>query len=386
VADSSEWDVIVVGGGPAGLSAARAAALQGARTLVLERAVHPRYKTCGGGLVGASLAALPVDLELPVRSSVNSVTFSFRGRWSYTKVSSKDPLLVMVNRDEFDLALYKSAQASGVTVEQRTTVRNIEAQSDDRLAVTAKDGRVFIGQIVIGADGSSGVTAKYAGVQYEQVDLGLEYEVPLPADRVGDWTGRALLDWGPLPGSYAWIFPKGEQLTVGVIAERGRGQETREYLAAFLEQHGLQDIEPLNNSGHLTRCRTTDSPLRNGRLLVAGDAAGLLEPWTREGISYALRSGALAGTTAGAAIRDKDYDNLDGYEAEVASTLGREIAAGRQLFAAFSRWPIFVHLALRMPRGWQTFIRICRGDYSFARAMSHRSARIAVKVLTMRPG
>src|SRR5690242_9772096 len=161
MASEDPWDVAVIGAGPAGLAAARAAAQAGARTLVLERAAHPRYKTCGGGLVGASLAALPVGLELPVRSSVNNITFSFRGRWSYTRFSKNEPLLVMVNRDEFDLALYKSAQASGVTVEQRTTVRSIETQPDDRLAVTAKDGRVFIGQIVIGADGSSGITAKH---------------------------------------------------------------------------------------------------------------------------------------------------------------------------------------------------------------------------------
>ena len=80
-----------------------------------------------------------------------------------------------------------------------------------------------------------------------------------------------------------------------MIAARGQGERTKRYLRDFVARLGLAGVEPEHDSGHLTRCRTADSPLRRGRVLVAGDAAGLLEPWTREGISYALRSGALAG-------------------------------------------------------------------------------------------
>ena len=73
--------------------------------------------------------------------------------------------------------------------------------------------------------------------------------------------GRVLLDWGPIPGSYAWVFPKDDVLTVGVIAGRGEGAATKAYLRAFVERLGLTGIEPLHDSGHLTRCRTDTSPL-----------------------------------------------------------------------------------------------------------------------------
>ncbi|MFD0822218.1 FAD-dependent oxidoreductase, partial [Micromonospora zhanjiangensis] len=163
-------------------------------------------------------------------------------------------------------------------------VRAID-QDADRVRLRLADGSEVSARSVVGADGSAGVTARHVGVRYDQVDLGLEVELPIPEPLVDRWRGRLLLDWGTLPGSYGWVFPKGDQLTVGVIASRGQGEPTRRYLREFVDRLGLAGIEPRYDSGHLTRCRTDDSPLRRGRVLVAGDAAGLLEPWTREGIS-----------------------------------------------------------------------------------------------------
>jgi flavin-dependent dehydrogenase len=74
------WDVAIVGGGPAGLSAARAAAASGARTIVLERAEHPRYKTCGGGLIGTSLEYASQYIDVPAENSISSLTFTLNGR------------------------------------------------------------------------------------------------------------------------------------------------------------------------------------------------------------------------------------------------------------------------------------------------------------------
>src|ERR1700748_3168437 len=96
-ADPEVWDVAFVGGGPAGLAAARVAAAAGARTVVLERAEHPRYKTCGGGLIGASLGAAAGQIELPARDQIRSVTFTLRGGRELTR-SEREPLLAMVTR------------------------------------------------------------------------------------------------------------------------------------------------------------------------------------------------------------------------------------------------------------------------------------------------
>src|SRR5262249_47500470 len=145
----------------------------------------------------------------------------------------------------------------------------------------------------------------YVGVAYQQVDLGLEGELPVPAPVGHRWHGRVLLDWGDIPGAYAWVFPKGDKLTVGRSAAPGAGEQHRGYRAGFPGPIGLDGVGPEQDSGHLPRCRSADSPLRGGDVIVVGDAAGLLDPWTREGISHALRSGALAG----AAVARRDLDS-----------------------------------------------------------------------------
>jgi geranylgeranyl reductase family protein len=369
----NDWDVAVVGAGPAGLSAAYAAAGAGARTLVLEKAEHPRYKTCGGGLIGTSLAALAGRIQVPVRDQIDSVTFTSAGRRGFTRRHPAGPLLAMVRREEFDDRLREAAAGAGAEVRQRAAVRAIE-QDADRVRLRLVDGTELTARSVIGADGSSGITARHVGVGYGQVDLGLELELPVPQPVRDRWRGRLLLDWGSIPGSYGWVFPKGDQLTVGVIATRGLGEPTRRYLREFVDRLGLGGIEPRHDSGHLTRCRTDSSPLRRDRVLVAGDAAGLLEPWTREGISFALRSGALAGAAAAAG-------QLDRYVTDVHDQLVPEMRAGRRLLTAFARHPNVFHAAMATPPGWRMFARFCLGEASFDRTVTRRPVRAALALL-----
>ncbi|MEV2242357.1 geranylgeranyl reductase family protein [Micromonospora sp. NPDC049891] len=374
----SVWELVVIGGGPAGLSAGYAAARRGVRTLVVERAAHPRYKTCGGGLIGTSLAALAGRIEVPAHDTVDRITFTLDGRGGFTRRHGAGPLVSMVRREEFDDRLRAATVAAGAEVRERATVRSVE-QDPDVVRLRLADGEVLLARTVIGADGSSGVSARHVGVRHRQVDLGLELELPVPPPEQARWRRRALLDWGPLPGSYAWVFPKGDRLTVGVIAGRGEGERTRQYLRRFVDRLGLAQVSPAHDSGHLTRCRTDDSPLRRGRVLVAGDAAGLLEPWTREGISYALRSGELAG----AAVADAD---LAGYERSVTERLVPAMRAGHRLLDVFSRRPAVCHTLLATPPGWRAFTRFCLGRADFDELVGRAPVRAALALADRLPG
>jgi geranylgeranyl reductase family protein len=366
-----EWDVAVVGAGPAGAAAARAAATAGARTLLLERAQIPRYKRCGGGLIGLSQQAISdagLDVSTLALDDVGRITFTSNGRRRFQRTTG--PFLPMVMRADLDAALVRRATESGADLRTGVTV-GAYAEDDDIVTLGTSDGPVFA-RAVVGADGSQGRCSAYVGVTHEHVDIGLEAELPTPAG--SDWTGHVLLDWGPVAGSYGWVFPKGDVLTVGVIGDRLEGEAMRDYYRAFVARLGLDLSTAVHDGGHLTRVRRLDAPLRRGRVLVAGDAAGLLEPWTREGLSFALRSGALAGHAA--ATDPSSYDDA------VLAALGPEMAAGRRARTAFTNHPGTVHSVFRyLPGMWDLFVRLVGGETTMAQQLERRSIRALVGAL-----
>ncbi|MBB4893732.1 geranylgeranyl reductase family protein [Streptomyces olivoverticillatus] len=379
------WDVVVVGAGPAGASAACAAAATGRRVLLLEKSELPRYKTCGGGIIGPSRDALPPGFQLPLRDRVHAVTFSLNGKLTRTR-RSKRMLFGLVNRPEFDAGLVEMAKAAGAEVRTGVTVSRVEqhgpAVPDRRtVALVLGDGRTLLARAVIGADGSAGRIGAHVGVKLEQVDLGLEAEIPVPATVAQDWAGRVQIDWGPIPGSYGWVFPKGDTLTVGVISARGEGAGTKRYLEDFIARLGLAGFEPSISSGHLTRCRADDSPLSRGRVIVCGDAAGLLEPFTREGISFALRSGRLAGEWAVRIAEAQDAVDARrqalNYAFAIKAGLGVEMGVGRRILALYERRPGLIHAAVTGFRpAWRVFANVTRGTTTLAEVVrTHPMAR-----------
>ena len=391
--DDGVWDVVVVGAGPGGSMAALAAAEAGARTLLIERALLPRDKLCGGGLIGVSLDALPAGFTVPARDSSMTAVFT-RACGDPRERSAAAPFLTMVNRAEFDAELVAWAVRAGAQLAQGVRVDDVVerddmaerddlAGRDDVVELRTSAGRVRA-RAVVGADGSASRIARHVGAEYGQVDLGLEVQVDADASTATRYRGRVVLDFGGPPGAYAWVFPKGDRLTVGAIAARGLAEEERGYLRAFVRAQGLDHLPASPVEGHLTRCRTPDSPLGAGRVLLAGDAAGLLEPWTREGISYALRSGRLAGGAAAALAVGAmtPEEALAGYTGAVAGSMGADMAVGAAALAAYTRHPGAFHAALgRSGRGWRAFTRLARGETTLARAARHRVVRGALAVL-----
>ena len=374
MAAAEDFDVVVVGAGPAGSSAARAAAATGARVALLDRADFPRYKTCGGGLIGPALAHLPGPP--PSRAGIRRASFTLRGGRPLAR-SVDGTLIQTAARSELDDWLAGMAAVAGADLRTPCAVLKVTEEPESVLVTT--DAGDLRARVVLGADGTSGRVSRLVGVTLSRVDLGLELELEA-GSLAAEWADRIHLDWGPLPGSYGWVFPKGDSLTVGVIAAKGDPTATRAYLADLVAQLGLDGLRVLHDSGHLTRCRTPTSPLGSGRVLLAGDAAGLLEPWTREGISFAVRSGELAGTIAAA--------HLDGtglqpaYAAAVGRELAPEMAAGERCLRAFERRPgVFHRLIGGTDLGWRQFTRLVNGETTLDRAMQRRTVRVAVGAL-----
>jgi geranylgeranyl reductase family protein len=370
----ARYEVVVVGAGPAGAAAARAAARAGARTLLLERAELPRYKTCGGGLVGISIDLAEVDLEPLMREQPTYLETSLDGGWRVRRQAPGGrPIFGLINRADFDAELVAAAVRDGAELRTGAVVTGIDDDPGGPVApgvnLQIRGGPAIQALCVIGADGSASRLGSYVGVRVGQADLGLEGEFPAPDSR---WKATVLLDWGPVPGSYGWVFPKGDVLTVGVIGDRAQAPALRAYYASLVKRVGLSGITPQVETGHLTRVRTPDSPLHRGSVLVAGDAAALLEPWTREGISFALRSGRLAGEAAA-------KRRLPDYPREIARVLEPEMAAGRALMPAFAAAPALFHAMLAGP-GFPVFRRLVEGRTTFARQLRRPGVERLIQV------
>jgi geranylgeranyl reductase family protein len=363
------WDVVVVGAGPAGSSAARVAAEAGASVLLLDRAEFPRYKTCAGGLIGASLACIPDSVLATVEDRTRTATFTLDGRRPVT-IEDSAPFLGMVDRTRFDAALVQAAQDAGAQFRDGVAVKGVAELHDGVVLDTTAGG--VLARVVVGADGSASRIARYVGVRHRVADLGLEDEIPVDT---AAWRGGIVIDWGRARGSYAWLFPKDDVVAVGVIQRTGDPEASRAYLAEWKGRLGLSEAGTSHSDGHLTHWRESGSPLRRGNVLVAGDAAGLLEPWLREGISYALRSGCWAGQAAASGV-------LDDYVRRVQRELVPEQRAGAMLLAAFERWPWLLHRLLASSRSRRFFVRYGRNETTLARFWGPRwAARLLALVL-----
>jgi geranylgeranyl reductase family protein len=315
----------------------------------------PSYPTCAGALIGASLASIPASVLETVEDRTVRAVFTRDGRTPVT-IAAPDPFLGMVDRQRFDAALLDAAVGAGATFRGRLTVRDVR-ESAGEVELETSDG-ILRARFVIGADGSASRVARYVGVRYRSTDLGLEDEVAIQSG--SPWHGTILVDWGAASGSYAWMFPKDTVAAVGVIQRTGSPEATRAFLTGWKGRLGLADEPSLHSTGHLTRWRQHDSPLRRGRVIVVGDAAGLLEPWLREGISFALRSG----TWAGEAIAAGDPD---AYVRRVLAELTPEMRSGELLLSLFERVPRLLHWALARPGPHRFFVRYGRNETTLAR-------------------
>jgi len=375
------WDVVVVGAGPAGAMAAYEAARSGASTLLLDRQRLPRYKLCGGGLIGTSMSSLPAGFQMPATTSASSGLFSFDSGTAVRRTADA-AFLHMVMRSDFDAELVRCAEGAGARVQDSTSVIGVNVSDvdgwDSEIQLRC-DSSVIRARTVIGADGSTSRIAKFVGARFDQIDLGLEIEFALTDALKERWKDAVLLDFSSIPGAYGWIFPKPDRLTVGVIAGKGLAVQQREYLSALIAAHDLQGQLVVHEGGHLTRVRAQDSPVERAGVFLCGDAAGLLEPWTREGISFALRSGRLAGRTAAATANAQPTAT---YTSALHGLLGEEMRVGAMALRAYSKHPKLIAKALqRTGRGWGAFQHLSSGASTFGDLGQRRSVRAALRLL-----
>ena len=355
-------DVTVIGAGPAGALLAYLLAVRGLRVVLVEKARLPRVKPCGGGLNWKTVALLPFAIDTVVERIVSRVVFTRNLRHPFTR-TYPEPLVTMVTRCTFDHLLVQRAAAAGAQVYDACQVTGLAAQS--RSITVHSAGRTWHSRYLAFADGAKGTLRRQLGFTATVPhDLGLDLEVE--AGGACPWMPHTLyIDWGAYPQTYAWAFPKANHWSIGVKGPAPQGRALVHYLRQFMQRWQLTPAaDKLPYLAHMLPTRVPGTPLVRGRALVLGDAAGLLEPFTGEGIYYALRSAHLA---AAALALASESDTLPlAYETAIDTEIMPELTGARALQQVFDAWPGLFHLLVRThQRSWRALAKILRGERGF---------------------
>ena len=334
----TRYDVAIVGAGPSGSTAAYNLARAGAKVLLIDRAKFPRDKPCGGGVTARAFDEAPVDLTPIVEQKVKRVRFSFR-LGDFFDYEYPRTLVYMTQRLQLDHFLAKQAEEEGATFQDGRMVRELELDAKTGARIRFDD-EVVEADVILGAEGSTGVVARTAGLN-PVVDppVALEANFPYAGKRVPmDWNGMLALELGSMAGGYGWSFPKSDHFNVGCGGWRDEGGRLREHLASLRHHYGL-DAAPMENiRGHHLPTRTPGRAIVKGRTLLVGDAAGLVDPMSGEGIHAAFVSGRLAAEGVQKFLGGKEPD-LWSYEAAVGRELMPDIAWASLLRDAYHFTP-----------------------------------------------
>lgn len=288
------FDVIVVGAGPAGSSAAYVLAREGLHVALLEKALMPRYKPCGAGLVPRAIASLPFDVSEAVEHKCYTAELNLLDTGMRFSVTRSFPIVSMTMRESFDLLLYRKAKEAGADARDECKVESI-VRHENRVEVQTAQGPMSSRFAVI-SDGALGRVARMAGWKETRRLLPvLEWEVFVPKAVFDRFSGRARFDFGFFPSGYAWIFPKKDHLSIGLGGRKRIRGGLRAVLERYMKESGIDRVDRIEKHGYIIPlCSRKDSMVK-GRAVLTGDSAGFVDPVTAEGITFAIRSGQSAG-------------------------------------------------------------------------------------------
>ena len=373
------FDVLVVGAGPAGSATAIHLAHAGTRVLLADKARFPRDKPCGGGLTGRALRHAPCDVEPVVEHVVDR--FVLRARYGARVArASHRPLIRMTQRRRLDLHLAEQAAALGADFRDGVRIDELMLEDDHVTAVVG--GSRVRASFLVGADGANGLVARTAALGDGIVrGVALEGNAPWGPLDPAPYRKTAWVELGVVPGGYGWVFPKGDHANLGVGGWLDEGPRLREHLDRLARMHGLDPSALAEVRGHRLPMRRLGSPAARGRVLLAGDAAGLVDPLSGDGIYEAFVSARLAADAIIAARPET-------YEAALSAALDRHAAASWKAKRAADRYPRACLWAVRAPGVFDTVAGLLGGELahpSEARRLARPPLRVLSRLARMAP-
>jgi len=342
-----------VGGGPGGASAAFHLGEAGLNVVLLEKKTIPRYKTCGGGISAGLLAEFPFSFEPVIESKVDKVSYAFRRQ--RVTIPLPERQMQMVMRADFDAHILAHARAE---VHPGTTVTRV-TELDDRVVVETSQGQVLESRCLIAADGANSVVAHSLGLRRRRLlAAAIEVEAPVAPDVMQRFADAPLFIFGEIYLGYLWIFPKKQHLSVGIAAFHPRPGKLQSTLERVMSRYGIS-VAGLPVHGHPIPIFLRSEKISTRRVLMVGDAAGLVDPFSGEGIRFAVRSGRLA-------ARAILTHQVESYAKWVRQTIGlnHTFAAGLAVLFYHLPWTCF-QLGVRNPFATHAFIDLFSNRASY---------------------
>lgn len=307
------YDVIVVGAGPSGASSALFLARKGVNVLILEKKKVPRYKVCAGGTARFTFDLLDVPPKYFDAFQIENLEIIYDNERKTFTVPSDSIFTVL--RDQFDYKLTGLACESGANLIDGEEVIGVR-EDGNSLTVKTNLGHTFTSRYIIGADGVGSIVARFLKEDFRYpMPLAIQKDVP---EREPPHTLRLFM--GLVPMGYGWIFPKDGRLSIGLGAYKFPPKEMSKILQSILKRFSSNDSRLLAHPIPFYRGRRK---IANDRVLLVGDSARLVDPFSGEGIRNGIKSAKIASEVILDALNKKI--SLQSYQERVYRAMAREL-------------------------------------------------------------
>jgi geranylgeranyl reductase family protein len=290
----THYDVAIVGTGPSGSLLAHELATAGWAVLLLEKKQLPRHKTCGGGLTQRALKLIPFDIQEVIEDQAHTTRLRVHYKTAFSQ-TRRLPAVHLVMRDRLDHLLAQQAVDAGAELRDHTRFLALSGEPG-KLTLQTSNGS-FKARVIVGADGAYSRVARALNLPiHYRVMPALEAELTVPPATHSRFAGSIHFDFGVIPGGYAWLFPKKDHLSAGILARSRPAKQLQPYFLRYLENNGLSRETNIRSMRlHPIPCRPhRRNRYADSRGLIVGDGTGLVDPVTGEGIYYALKSAHIA--------------------------------------------------------------------------------------------
>ena len=360
-------EVIVIGAGPAGSTAAREISSLGWEVLLLDKSRFPRDKPCGGGVTIRTDELLPFSLDPVIEDVVYGAHLRLRDNQIITRHTSK-PITYMTQRSRLDSFLVEQAQKSGVDFRDGVAAARVRRLAQNKFEVTDRHGDKYTSRILIGADGANGIVSKNLGYENPiERAVAIEGNMPFPNGIPEEYKGMVGLNFGLVKGGYGWIFPKEDHLNIGIGGWKiNVGHSLRSDLAKLCEVYGFDFSKLEQIRGHHLPLIRPGTLVSAGGSAVIGDAAGFVDPLSGEGIYGAIASAVSIAPAVNSFLQGQSTA-LDDYHFSITDSIIPDIEKSRALMEIFHVLPDpFVWLLQHSNRFWDPAGSLIRGETTYS--------------------